>query len=461
MKISRRDAHCNTYALPRLRFEAQQLTSYAGLVLIQKLMALLNLKRRLFACLAHLSDGQTFTPARVFLQLLLHLMLGFRDLREVVFYRHDPLIKRLLGLRELPDAATLSRQLRRLDERGIERLRELMRSLVLHWLARLALVRVTIDFDGFVQSTARKAEGTAIGYNPKKKGRRSYYPLVASIAQTQQVLDFLHRSGNVHDSRGARDFIIACVRHVRAMLPHAVIEVRMDGAFFSDEIVKALHGMGVEFTISVPFERFPALKQIIEDRHWWYGIDQGRWGFDRRWKPRRWSRQHRFVFVCVEKDVPEKGPLQLDLFEPVDRQYEYKVIVTNKDVGLGAVTRFHDGRGQQENLFGQMSTHCHTQHVPVRHRRGNEAYLMAGCMAQNLLRELQMRTQPRQRATNASRTPLWAFLNPQTWRQRWLNRAGRLTRPAGELTLTISGDEQIEEIFTEMLDQMQEEREAA
>ena len=461
MKISRCDVHCNTYALPRLRFEAQQLTSFAGLVLIQRLMGLLDMKRRVFTCLAHLNHGQIFKTGHVFLQLLLHLMLGFRDLREVSYYRHDPMVKRLLGLNQLPDAATLCRQLQRMDERAIQRLRELMRRLVLERLGLLVLPRVTIEFDGFVQSTARKAEGTAIGYNPKKKGRRSYYPLIASIAQTQQVLDLLHRSGNVHDSRGAHDFILACVRHVRAVLPHAVIEVRMDGAFFSDEIVQALHAIGVGFTISVPFERFPNLKQMIEDRQWWYRLDDGRWGFEVRWKPKSWSRQHRFVVVCMEKEVPQKGPLQLDLFEPVDREYQYKVIVTNKDVGLKAVTSFHDGRGQQENMFGQMSSHCHTQHVPVRHRRGNEAYLIAGCMAHNLLHELQMRTETRQRHTNTPRTPLWAFLTPQTWRNRWLHRAGRLTRPAGQLTLTISGDRQIEAMLNQMLDHMDETRPAA
>lgn len=43
----------------------------------------------------------------------------------------------------------------------------------------------------------------------------------------------------------------------------------MDSAFFSDEIVHALESEGVEFTISVPFERFPDLKQQIKSRRSW------------------------------------------------------------------------------------------------------------------------------------------------------------------------------------------------
>ena len=185
--MSRTDAHANTFALPRLRFESQQLTSFSGLVLIQQLVAVLKLRTRLAACFGHLNGGQIFTPGRVFMQLIVHLLLGFRELREQAYYRHDPLVLRLLGQNRLPDVATISRQLRRLDERALDRLRALLRELVLDRLVLLALARVTIDFDRLVQSTGRHAEGTAIGYNRKKKGQRSYYPLLATIAQTQQV----------------------------------------------------------------------------------------------------------------------------------------------------------------------------------------------------------------------------------------------------------------------------------
>jgi len=84
--------------------------------------------------------------------------------------------------------------------------------------------------------------------------------LFCTVAQTSQVLDLLHRPGNVHDSNGAREFILQCVRIVRQRCPHTIVEVRMDSAFFSDEIVHQLDDETVEFSISVPFERFPKLR---------------------------------------------------------------------------------------------------------------------------------------------------------------------------------------------------------
>ena len=78
-----------------------------------------------------------------------------------------------------------------------------------------------------VIGAGRAAEGTAVGFNKKKKGQRSYYPLFCTVAQTGQVFNVLHRSGNVHDSNGAEAFILLCIKQVQAALPGIIIEVRI------------------------------------------------------------------------------------------------------------------------------------------------------------------------------------------------------------------------------------------
>ena len=175
------------------------------------------------------------------------------------YYSDDPLVMRTLGLRRLPDVATLSRGLARADAESVKRLQGLVREGVVSRLVALGLSRVTLDFDGSVIGTGKSAE------------QRSYYPLFCTVAQTGQVLDVLHRPGNVHDSHGAKDFILSCIAVV---LPGVSIEVRMDSAFFSDEIVGS-DAAGVEYTVSVPFERFTDLKARIEARRfWWRGAAQ-------------------------------------------------------------------------------------------------------------------------------------------------------------------------------------------
>ena len=165
------------------------------------------------------------------------------------------MVRRLLNLKKLPDVATISRTLSDMDDESVSRYLTMASHVVLTRLSTQSLPRVTLDFDGSVIGTNRYAEGTAVGFNRKKKGQRSYYPLFCTIAQTGQVLNLLHRPGNVHDSNGAEDFILGCVKQVRNTLPSAIIEVRMDGAFFSETIISALESHQVEYTVSVPFER--------------------------------------------------------------------------------------------------------------------------------------------------------------------------------------------------------------
>lgn len=246
MKSSRTAIHRKTHALPQLRFEEQQLTSFAGLVVVQQLFAHLDLKERLRGCFRHLGDSMIYGHTSVVLLLVVHLWLGYRELRDIDYYRDDPLVRRLLGLSRLPDVATISRALAGADGESVEQLRSVLGEMVLSRLAELGAQRVTLDFDGSVIGTRRHAEGTAVGFNRKKKGQRSYYPLFCTVAQTGQVLDVLHRSGNVHESNGAQAFIAGCIAAVRAELPRAVIEVRMDAAFFSDAILRELEALGVE-----------------------------------------------------------------------------------------------------------------------------------------------------------------------------------------------------------------------
>ena len=142
-------------------------------------------------------------------------------------YKDDPIVLRVLGLRRFPDVATVSRTMAIVDEHSIEEIRALNRQLILEWLGKIGISRITLDFDGSVLSTGRYAEGTAVGFNKKKKGQRSYYPLFCTIAQTSQILDFHHRPGNVHDSRDAEEFILHCIRTVRQALSGVIIEPRI------------------------------------------------------------------------------------------------------------------------------------------------------------------------------------------------------------------------------------------
>lgn len=440
MKCSRTAIHRKTHALPELRFEDQQLTSFSGLVLIQQLFIHLGLKERLRGCFRHLSATPIFGYASIMLLLIVHGLLGYRELRQLRYYSDDPLVRRVLGLSRLPDVATVSRTLASADEESVRRVRRLLGEVVLLRLTALCVSRVTLDFDGSVIGTSRYAEGTAVGFNRKKKGQRSYYPLLCTVAQTGQVLDMLHRPGNVHDSNGARAFILDCIARVRAVLPEVCVEVRMDAAFFSDAILGALEAAGVEYTVSVPFDRLLALKERIEGRRRWHRLGDETACFELFWKAKSWNRRRRLLFIRTEVRRQHKAPVQLDLFVPHEYGYDFKVILTNKPLTARKVLQFHNGRGAQEGIFAELKTDNQMDYVPTRTWVGNQIYLLSTLFAHNLMREIQMIAHPPARPTLEKRPALWEFTRLDTLRRRLIQRAGRLIRPQGKLTLSMSAN---------------------
>lgn len=444
MKHRKSSIHRKFHSLPKLRFKEIALTSFAGLILYQKLFKRIDLKSKLRQCFQHLKVNPTYGAPVVFLQLIIHVLLGFRQLRHQAYYQDDPMVKRVLGLTQLPDVSTVTRSLASLDARSIANLHNLLRQLVVNRLRHLALDSITLDFDGSVIGTNKHAEGSAIGFNRKKKGQRSYYPLFCTIAELGQVLDVLHRSGNVHDSNGAKTFILQCIQHVRQELPGTNIELRMDSAFFSDDIVTELDALdNVEYCISVPFSRFIELKGFIEKRQRWRTMNDRFKYFEKQWKPSSWSRRHRFIFFCQKVNRPLKGPLQLDLFEQLEVGHDYNVMVTNKIDTAEMVLDFHHGRGSQEGLFAELKSHNHLDYIPSKRWYGNQAYLLATLFAHNLNRELQMSGTDPQRKPSAKRAALWQFEKLNTQRQRLIQRAGRLIRPNGQLSLSMAANDAV------------------
>jgi len=444
------------HALPTVSYDdKKRLTSFAGLVLFFALFRTLDLSARLRRCFAHLGRARVFGTARVMLQLIVHVVLGFRRLRDRDYYADDPLVCRLLGVTRLPDVATISRTLVAADGRAVDNVRGLVRELVLDRLAALRLNRVTLDFDGSVLSTSRRAEGSAVGYNPKRKGARSYYPLFAVVSQLGMFFDLLHRPGNAHDSRGAKAFIDGTVAAVRARLPKAVLEARLDSAFFDEGVLGLLESLRVEYAAAVPFTRFVRLRHLVDSRQRWLRIDDEWSYFETSWRPKSWSDKRRIILVRRRHAVRRKGPLQLDLFEPVDHDFEYKAIVTNKSTRAATVLAFFNGRGIQEQLFGEAKQHAALDYIPCRRLVPNQLYILSTMLAHNLSRELQLRADPQRRRTTPTRAGIFIVRTLGTLRDQLVRRAGALTRPRGRLALTVAAPKAARREFDDLLHHLQ------
>ena len=75
MKLAKADIYSQASSIPTLKFEEQQLTSFAGLVVFQKLFESCQLKARLQEACAHLPPRHYYSFSTILQCLIVHIVL--------------------------------------------------------------------------------------------------------------------------------------------------------------------------------------------------------------------------------------------------------------------------------------------------------------------------------------------------------------------------------------------------
>jgi hypothetical protein len=119
------------------------------------------------------------------------------------------------------------------------------------------------------------------------------------------------------------------------------------------------------------------------------------------------------------------------------------------------VVLFHNGRGSQECIFGDAKNDAALDVIPSRRLAGNQLFTLCAMMAHNLSREIQMIVAPSAPRALPKRPASWTFEKLDTLRHRIIQRAGRLIRPQGELTLTMSTNPAVRKDLLHFLDVLQ------
>ena len=141
--------------------------------------------------------------------------------------------------------------------------------------------------------------------------RRMYHPLVASCAETGDMLDGLLRPGNVHTAEGALGFILELVDRCKATLCRSAI-VRIDAGFPDNDTLSGLESRKVPYVARIrnnqvlgrlaePYLKRPPGRPPQTPREWCY---------EESYQAGTWEKPRRVVLVVVERP----GDLFLDHF---------------------------------------------------------------------------------------------------------------------------------------------------
>ncbi|MFQ5946703.1 MAG: transposase [Anaerolineae bacterium] len=207
--------------------------------------------------------------------------------------RQNGVFQYLTGLPSYPNPSTLRRFLLRVAPKALPQLRMLHDRFLSRMTARPRPPgRLIFDVDSTVLVVYGKEEQARLGYNPIKRGRPSYHPLLCFEGQSK---DFWHgelRPGDAHTASGMLALLKACY----AKIPVGVrsVIVRADKGFYDHTLVEWLEAQRARFVIvarlTVPLKRkLPHLRYVSPSQ----GVEVG----ELRYQPTRWPHPYRFVVV--------------------------------------------------------------------------------------------------------------------------------------------------------------------
>ncbi len=321
----------------KIRFSEKKLTSNAGLVPIYNFINKIGLPELLDRKLTvKRGDNAVHSTGFAVLIVLFGVAAGAKHISHMVMLKGDFVIRKLFAWRDFPHDSTLGRIFKRFSYKNIVEFSEVESIARRRVWKKKWLGKVTLDMDSTVKGVYGRQEGAEKGYNPKKRGQKSYHPLLCFIAQNRECLHHWFRDGSANTANGATLFMSECL----ARLPKRAwqVIVRADSGFFDGKLFDLLENRLCKYLVKVNLKN---LKNLLLGQKW-----RKYKGFELCEFVRQcggWKRARRFVAVRKLLKIHTEG-LLFPYYE-----YEYFCYVTNTQMSPLAAHRFYKKRACCEN----------------------------------------------------------------------------------------------------------------
>ncbi len=395
-------------------FDGDALTHFGGLFLIQRFCNKLRLRRRLQRILKAAPHWIDYRPEDMIMTFLYVLV---------------------AGIQRVSDQTALRRFLRRFPPPAIRQMVRLHDPLRAE-LFGLPKPRTQLEFhlDSVVLTLYGKQQGARKGYNPKKKGRPSYHPILCFEGHGQEFWHGSLRPGDTASNTGARYMVKRCLEKVPAGIARSRIRFLADSGYFSGKLVDDLDQTGCGYIIvASKVKNFlpMAHRAGFQKMHFGWGVAE----FE--YKPQKWKEAHRFIVVQrpIEEDPDEVD--QLTLFQ-VGR-FKYSAYVTNLDLKAENVWRRYHSRANIEKSIRELLYYLALNKIPTQEWTANVAFFQMLLFAYNLVHWFKRLCLPEEyfRAT------------VETIRNDFLVLPGKLTCRSGRNVLQLPRDYHHRKIFLE------------
>jgi hypothetical protein len=269
---------------------------------------------------------------------------------------------------------------------------------------------LVIDADSFVTEVyGPKKQGVGFGYTRV----RGYHPLLATRADTGEVLHIRLRTGSANTSRGMARFLDELIARVNRAGSTGPKLLRADSGYWSKHTFNRLDQAGWNFSIGVRLQ--PAIRQAIEQ------INEASWQTLDDYPPTS--------IAQISESTYNGRRLVVRRVRTLDRQgqllptWELFPFLTNRTDELGLVEAEHRQHAVVEQAIRDLKDQA-LAHFPSGHYSANAAWTVIGALAHNLSRWTQTLALPNTTVRTA-----------QTLRRRLFTIPARLIRTARRWTL--------------------------
>jgi hypothetical protein len=394
-----------------VEFDDERVVSDAGVVLVATLAKRLGLEA-LAGRLVRLRRERpgAANAGRKVMALVFAMVLGADCIDDCDVLRVGR-TGRLLGGRA-PAPSTLGTFLRAFTFGHVRQLDRLLgEALVRAWRAGAGPGegRLVIDVDSFVgEVCGRLKQGAAYGYTRLL----GYHPLLATRADTREVLHIRLRTGSANTQKGMLRFTEELIARVARAGAGGVKLLRADSGFWNTKVFKRLEQAGWEYSIGVRLQK--GIREAVEaiEEAAWQTIDYPDEG---EAQIAETSYGGRRLIVRRTRLLGAQAELWPD--------WRHFAFITNRSEEITVVEAEHRAHAVVEQVIADLKEQA-LAHFPSGEFNANGAWTVLAALAHNLLRWTQLLGLPDTTVRGA-----------RTLRRRWLQIPGRLTRHGHSWTL--------------------------
>ena len=359
----------------QISFTGKSVTANAGMAIVSRALQKFNIPKQFESITADIDQGKHYPTHELLQQLVVLRILGGEAIDDVRLLA-DPALKAMFQWDHIVHPTTYGRRLKGMTWAHNLSFEKINTQLS-HCVTTPGKQFITID-SSVCTVNGQKIQGAESGYNPHKRGRKSYHPIIAVDIDSRAIIDGYLRPGDCSSNHGLDEFVRKIVSE--ADRPAKDIIFRFDKGLTSGAILDTIEELGASYVAKAKLSS-TVMGEISRIKNW-RSIGNGHFTANFHRQLSGWSRPRRFA--VIERNLPPATPSgQMLLFDFVEDRYE--VVVTNLRLKSDNIWRKYNKGAVVEQIIEEIKNDFAAVGIRTNEFWANDALFQTGLIAYNLL----------------------------------------------------------------------------